>query len=161
MTDQPVAETAPQDTAPEPDAQAAQPEVDWKTMSRTWEKRAKENADAATRLAEIENASKTEAQKAAEALEAAKNDAASATAQLLRYEVAADKGVPPQLVRFLTGNTREEIEDAAQALLDAIPGAPGSPPRAPAEATQAVAAALAGQSQPVDMNNWMRNRPSA
>ncbi len=159
MTDQPAAaETAPQD-APEPEQTQSEP--DWKSLSRTWEKRAKENADAASRLAEIENASKTEAQKAAEALEAAKNDAASATAQLLRYEVAADKGVPPQLVRFLTGNTREEIEDAAQALLDAIPGAPGSPPRAPAEATQAVAAALAGQSQPVDMNNWMRNRPSA
>lgn len=163
MTDQPVeAATESQDssTTPEPDAQAAQPDVDWKAMSRTWEKRAKENADAAARLAEIENANKTEAQKTAEALETAKQQAAEATAQLLRYEVAADEGVPPTLVRFLTGATREEIEESAKALMSAIPGAPGSPPRSPTEAAKAVAAAVSGQPA-VDMNSWMRNRPSA
>ena len=162
MTDTPApAETAPQDTAPTTDpaapSEAAQPDVDWKAMARTWEKRAKENSDAATRLAEIENANKTEAQKQAEALEAALQREAAATSQLLRYEVAADKGVPPSLMRFLTGTTREEIEDSAKALMDAIPGAPGSPPRAPTESAQAIAA-LAGQPQSVDMNEWMRHQ---
>jgi len=112
---------------------------------------------AAQRLTDIENANKTEAQKQAEALEAALQREAAATSQLLRYEVAADKGVPPGLVRFLTGTSREEIEEAATALLEAIPGAPGSPPRAPAEAAQTVAA-LAGQPQSVDMNEWMRHQ---
>ena len=163
MTDTPApAETAQQDTAPTPDTaapvEAAQPDVDWKALARTWEKRAKENADAATRLAEIENANKTAAQKQAEAFDAARQEAATATAQLLRYEVAADKGVPPNLVRFLTGTSRDEIEESAAALMDAIPGAPGSPPRAPAEATQAVVNALAGQPQSIDMNAWMRDR---
>lgn len=160
MTDTPVtAETASQDTAPATDPtsqpEAAQPDVDWKAMARTWEKRAKENADAASRLAEIENANKTEAQKQAEALEAALQRESAATSQLLRYEVAADKGVPPSLVRFLAGTSREEIEESAAALLEAIPGAPGSPPRAPAESAQAVNA-LAGQPQPIDMNARMR-----
>ncbi len=162
MTDTPApAETAPQDTAPTTDpaaqAEAAQPDVDWKSMARTWEKRAKENAEAATRLAEIENANKTEAQKQAEALEAALQRESTATSQLLRYEVAADKGVPPALVRFLAGTSREEIEESAAALLEAIPGAPGSPPRAPTESAQAIAA-LAGQPQSVDMNEWMRHQ---
>ena len=163
MTEQPVAETAPQDhaAATPDDTPDTPPEVDWKSMSRTWEKRAKENADAAARLAEIENASKTEAQKAAEALEQTRQEAAGAKAQLLRYEVATEKGIPPTLVRFLTGDTREDIEDAAAALLEAIPGAPGSPPRAPTEVTQSVAAALSGQQPAVDMNTWMRTRPSA
>ena len=163
MTDTPApAETAQQDTAPTPDTaapvEAAQPDVDWKALARTWEKRAKENADAATRLAEIENANKTEAQKQAEALDAARQEAATATAQLLRYEVAADKGVPPNLVRFLTGTSRDEIEESAAALMDAIPGAPGSPPRARAGAPHAVVNALAGQPQSIDMNAWMRDR---
>ncbi len=155
---EPAAETAQQE---EPAAeQQQQPDPDWKSLSRTWEKRAKENAEAAARLAEIENANKTEAQKQAEALEVARQEAAQATAQVLRYEVATDKGVPPSLVRFLTGTTREEVEDSAQALLDAIPGAPGSPPRAPSEAAQSIAAVV-GQSKPIDMNAWMRTRPSA
>lgn len=162
MTDTPApAETASQDTAPAPapadQSEAAQPDVDWKSMARTWEKRAKENADAATRLAQIEDANKTETQKLAEALDAARQEAATATSQNLRYEVAADKGIPPSLIRFLTGSSRDEIEEAATALLEAIPGAPGSPPRAPSEAAQAVAA-MAGQPQSIDMNAWMRDK---
>ena len=46
------------------------PEIDWKAKSRDWERKAKANAEAARKLAQIEEASKTEADKAAEKLQA-------------------------------------------------------------------------------------------
>lgn len=98
----------------------------WKAKAREQEKRAKDNADAAKRLAEIEDAQKTETQKAADALTREKNRADAAEASLLRFEVAADKGVPANAVKFLTGATREEIEASAKDVLELI-GDAGKP----------------------------------
>ena len=67
---------------------------------------AKANADAAKRLAEIEEAQKTEAQKLADRLAAAEKKALEAE----RRAFAKDKGVPVSLV---TGTTPEEWEAAA------------------------------------------------
>ena len=96
-------------------------ETDWKAEARKWESRAKQNlADAkanegaAQRLAEIEEAQKTEAQKAQERLEAAEKRAAELELRAARAEVAATKGVPANL---LTGSTQEELEASADALL--------------------------------------------
>ena len=69
---------------------------------------------AADRLAQIEEASKTEAEKTAERLAAAEKRAAELEAKALRAEVAAAKGVPAAL---LTGSTAEELEAAADALI--------------------------------------------
>ena len=101
----------------------------WKSKAREQEKRAKDNADAAKRLAEIENAQKTEAQKATEALEEATQRAAAAESALLRYTVATEQGIPSQAVKFLTGSTREEIEASAKDVLELIgdAGKPRSP----------------------------------
>ena len=65
-------------------------EVDWKAKSREWERKAKANAGAAQRLAEIEEANKTEAQKAAERLAKAEQTAKDAEARVLRREVALE-----------------------------------------------------------------------
>jgi hypothetical protein len=62
----------------------------WKQKAREQEKRAKENADAAKRLAEIEEAQKSEADKATERLTKAEQRAAEAEARVLRREVALD-----------------------------------------------------------------------
>ena len=84
---------------PTPPAQAteegAQPEqkvdpVDWKAEARKWEARAKENAPAVKRLAEIEEANKTEAQKAADRLAAAEKAASDAKAEAARYRIATE-----------------------------------------------------------------------
>ncbi|MEW2011401.1 hypothetical protein AB0300_18220 [Microbacterium sp. NPDC078814] len=95
--------------------------TDWKAEARKWESRAKQNlADAkanegaAQRLAEIEEAQKTEAQKAQERLEAAEKRAAELELRAARAEVAATKGVPANL---LSGSTQEELEASADALL--------------------------------------------
>ncbi|AYF29303.1 hypothetical protein CSH63_17895 [Micromonospora tulbaghiae] len=80
------------------------PEIDWKAKAREWERKSKANADAAKRLAEIEEANKTEAEKVAERLAKAEQTAREAEAKTLRREVA--------LEHHLSG------DDAA--LLDAI-----------------------------------------
>lgn len=62
----------------------------WKQKAREQEKRAKDNADAAKRLAEIEDAQKSEAQKAADALAKAEQRAAEAEARATRREIALE-----------------------------------------------------------------------
>ena len=97
-------------------------ETDWKAEARKWESRAKQNlADAkanegaAQRLAEIEEAQKTEAQKAQERLDAAEKRASELELKAMRAEVAATKGVP---VGLLSGGSQEELEASADALIE-------------------------------------------
>lgn len=164
MTDPaPAAETAaPDATAPEPDTdpQAAQPaDVDWKAKAREWEKRAKANADAAKKLAQLQDAGKTDQQRTAEELDAARAEASQATAALLRHEVAADKDIPAKLVRFLTGSTRDEIEESADALLAALPQ-PARGPGRPVESLRS-GATPATQEPPADVDAWIRRAVAA
>ena len=105
-----------------PAVESTEEGTDWKSQARKWEQRAKENLaaakandDAAKRLAEIEEANKSEAEKTAERLAAAEKRAAELEAKALKAEVAAAKGVPAAL---LTGSTQEELEAAADALIE-------------------------------------------
>lgn len=117
--------------APRPPAGATAPETagtDWKAEARKWEARAKANSDAAKRLAEIEDANKTELQKAIEARDAAQAAAAQAKAEAARYAVAQSTGVPAEV---LTG-PGEDLEAYAAALTawrdDAVKAAQPQPP---------------------------------
>lgn len=114
----------PEATAAEaaPEVESTEEGTDWKAQARKWEQRAKDNLaaakandDAAKRLAEIEEANKSEAEKTAERLAAAEKRAAELEAKALKAEVAAAKGVPAAL---LTGSTQEELEAAADALIE-------------------------------------------
>ena len=93
---------------------------------------AKANADAAQRLAEYEEAQKTEAQKLADRLAAAEQKALAAELKALRSDIAQAKGVPAGL---LTGSTEEELNASADALL-AFRGEAVKPPAAPSSAGQ-------------------------
>lgn len=97
-------------------------QIDWKAESRKHEARAKEWAakakageDAARRLAEIEDAQKSEEQKAQERIAAAEKRAAELELKATRAEVAAATGVP---VEHLNGTTVAELEASAKALLE-------------------------------------------
>ena len=68
----------------------------------------------AAKLAEIESANQTEAEKVQARLDAAEKRAVELESKALRAEVAAAKGVPSVL---LTGSTQEELEAAADALI--------------------------------------------
>lgn len=126
--------------APEtPTPEAPEKETDWKSESRKWEQRAKENLaaakaneDAAKRLADIEESQKTEAQKTQERLDAAEKRASELEMKATRAEVAAEKGVP---IALLSGVTKEEIEASADALL-AFRGEPANGPVVPKQGAQ-------------------------
>lgn len=96
--------------------------------ARTWEKRAKDNATAAERLAEIEEANKSELEKATGRAETAEARAATVETELARMRVAIAKGLPADLVDRLRGDTPEELEADADKLLELVtPPPPGVP----------------------------------
>lgn len=132
----PVVEpTAPQ--APPEDAEPKTFDADYVAKLRQeaakYRTEAKANADAAARLAEIEEAQKTEAQKLADRLAEAERKAQAAELKALRSDVAQAKGVPAGL---LTGGTEEELNASADALLAFRGGAPKTPAAPPAEGVQ-------------------------
>lgn len=121
--DESTTEETPEET-PEPEG-GKEPDLavdvaKWKAMARKHEQQAKTNAAAAKKLAELEDANKSEIEKASEAAKTAQERADAAEAKALRYEVALDKGVPKKLMKFLTGSTAEDIEASADELLEAL-----------------------------------------
>ena len=96
---------------------------------KEWEKRAKGNSEKAKRFDELEEASKTEQQKALERAEAAERQLADITLKAMRLEVAAEKGVPAEL---LAGATVEELAASADRLLAFRGEAAKLPPAPPA-----------------------------
>lgn len=110
----PAGDSTSTGTEPVKDLAYYQAESDkWKALSRQNEDKAKANAAAAKRLADIEEAQKTEAQKLADAKAAAEKAAADAHAELARYKVSAETGVPAEL---LHGSTEDELRAYAERL---------------------------------------------
>lgn len=114
---------------PQDDPQGEQPDVDWKAMARKWEKRAKENLSAAEKLKEFEDAQKTEQERLAEELEAARSKEGELSRKMLRLDVAlakAPEGMSAQKIRKLaarlTGDTVEELEADAEELFAEFAG---------------------------------------
>lgn len=110
---------APETDAPTPDPQPKPSETVeyWKQKSRENETRAKANADAAKRLTEIEEASKSEAQKAADRLAAAEKGAADARRESLRLRVAAKHGISEDDADlFLNGDDEATLTRQAERL---------------------------------------------
>lgn len=92
-------------------------DVDWKAKAREWEKRAKANADAASKLAALEESQKTEAQKLADAKTAAEQAAAEAKAEALRWKIAAKHGISDDDAElFLTGTDEDTLTKQAERL---------------------------------------------
>lgn len=77
---------------------------------------AKANSEAAQRLAQLEEASKTEAQKVADALAAAEKRAAELEAKAIRGEVSGETGVPAALLAGPEDGTAESVKAYAAAL---------------------------------------------
>jgi len=72
-------------------------------------------------LKEAEDADKTELQKATDRITTAEKLAADAGARATRYEVAAELGIHAKHLKYLTGSTREEIEESGKGILDDFP----------------------------------------
>lgn len=80
----------------------------WKSRSRQNEQRAKDNAAAAKRLAEIEDAQKTEAQRSADALAAEKRRADEASREALSLRIATEHHLGPEDAELLAGLPDED-----------------------------------------------------
>jgi len=151
-TDAPVAPTETDvdgtDDTPEPngqwDEETARRAITKKNNeAKSLRQRLKELEPLAKRAQELEDASKSESEKLSESLASERSARETAEAKLLRYEVGADKGVPPHLMRFLSGATREEIEEAADVLVRELGNGkasktPGKPPERVAGGTASV-----------------------
>lgn len=109
----------------------------------------------ASKLDEIEEASKTEQQKALDRAAAAEKTANEATTKLLRYEVAAAKGVPAKLAGRLQGTTKEEMEADADDLLATLTASGGGQQQ---QRRTAGNAKDEGQAAGGDMSTWIRRQ---
>lgn len=112
--------------------------TDWKQEARKWETRSKQNLadkesleEAAKKWQEYQETQKTEAEKTAERLAKVESEALSARTELLRYKVAAAKGIPENALKFLHGSTEEELTASAEDILGLIGTAGGKPAVAP------------------------------
>ena len=102
------------------EAQATEPETDWKAMARKWEARAKAakaDTEDAQRWREYLETQKTEQEKINDALAQAKAEAEAAKLELMRIQVASAKGITGEAARLLRGSTTEEIEAEAELLV--------------------------------------------
>lgn len=129
---EPAAEPAVESpiNAPNPEEIAAQANNPDAVSNAIKAEREKAKAEREARLAaearikEFEDAQKSEEERRQEELAAAKQEAESQRARVhelevaqTRSEVAVEKKLPPKLAGRLTGETREEIEADAEALL--------------------------------------------
>lgn len=89
----------------------------WKTLSRKNEERAKAAEPAAKKLAEMEEANKTEIEKAQARADLAEKELNSTRIEALRNSVALDRKLTPSQAKRLVGSTREELEADADELL--------------------------------------------
>jgi len=111
----------------------------WKALARKHEQQAKANADAAKKLAQIEDANKSEAERAAQRLAEAEQRAKAAELKALRLQVAAEKGLTPRQAGRLSGDTLEELQADADEFLADLPNLKPTPgDKRPTEATARV-----------------------
>lgn len=101
----------------------------WKALARKNESQAKANADAAKKLAELEEKDKSEQQKLTDKATVAEKRAADAETARLRIEVALEKAPDGmslaqvrKLAKRLSGDSQEEMEaDAEELFADFAP----------------------------------------
>ncbi len=110
-------------------------------------------ADAAeSKLRELDDAKKSDVDKANERAQRAEERLAQVESRALRAEVAAAKGLPANLAARLQGSTRDEIEADADDLL-AVVGTPKTPSRRDPDQGRRDTPARGA----ADMNSWMRS----
>lgn len=111
---EPAKPAAPVTPEPEKGPDLAAEVAKWKELSRKNEQRAKENADKAKKFDEIEEANRTELEKAIARAEAAEKAAEEAATESLRAKKASTSGVDLSLI---PAGTEEEMDAAIAAAI--------------------------------------------
>lgn len=115
----------------------AQEEADAKTFSSDYVRQLRKEAaqtrtrlnDAEGKLRELTDRDKSETERLTERAGELEKRATEAESRLIRYEVAAAKGLDPRLIGNLTGATREEVEASADTLGSVLAEHQPAPPR--------------------------------
>lgn len=134
--DTPAQEAEPDAVEETPEAEAPEAAAEEKQFDESYVKKLraeaakhrKEAAEAKAKAQEYEDAQKSELERAQDKLTQLETAKANAEARLLRYEVAAEKNVPGNLMDLLVGDSKEELEAKADLILENVK---------PAEAPQA------------------------
>jgi hypothetical protein len=92
----------------------------WRKTAQRHERTARDNSAAAARLRELEDASKSEVQRAVDAQQAAERERDAVRSQHARTVAAASHGLDPELADYLGDGTEDEISDRAKSLSDLI-----------------------------------------
>jgi hypothetical protein len=100
-------------------------------------------ADLAAKLKSFEDANLSELERTKKAAEESAAELAALRTENVRNKVALDKGVPADLVEFLTGDTEGDIAAKADLLLARL-NTPGTPKPDPSQGAKGEAAALNG-----------------
>ena len=108
---EPVAPVEPDPVVPPED------KTDWKAEARKWESRSKENSAAAQRVADLDEASKTEAQKLETRAAKAEAERDTNASELAKYRAASKHGITEKELSLLTGKTEADLEAQALAIL--------------------------------------------
>jgi regulator of protease activity HflC (stomatin/prohibitin superfamily) len=133
-----AAHNAPEAPQQQPDPQDTSALPEWARQSLTkanqeaakYRTQVNELKPMADQFRALEESTKSEAQRLAEAAEAAKRDAENARAEAIRYKAAATHGISADHFDLLGSGTEEEISARAQkiAALLAAQVAPATPP---------------------------------
>ena len=106
----------PQGEQQPPQGSSSSDDTDWKAEARKWEKAAKkdaaEKAKADAALEQIQNLLSGKDQEATEA----QKRAAAAELEAIKYRIAYEAGLPPDLAERLKGSTADELKADAEAL---------------------------------------------
>lgn len=123
--------------------------------------RLKELEPLAQKARELEEAQKTEAQKAAEARAAAERERDAARAEALRYKVGLAKGLPADLAVRLQGSTEDELAKDADRLLELLGNKPAATGARPVPDLKPAALPAGDSSQVMsgrDVDAWIRRQ---
>jgi len=85
--------------------------------AKEWRAKFQEAQGRLSKLDELEDASRSELEKAANRAAKAEQAAQSASLEALRWQVAAERGLPAALARRLQGSTKAELEADADDLV--------------------------------------------
>lgn len=89
-------------------------DIDWPAEARKWEKRAKENKDAADKLAKLEQSQMTEQQRLERERDDARETADKSTAELIRMRAAVKHGLSEDDFDLLGTGTEDEVDARAK-----------------------------------------------
>ena len=165
MTDAPPDDATPPEndtTTTPPAADMAAEAAKWKALARKHEDQAKANADKAKRFDALEEASKTELEKATARAEAAEQALVTKTLDNDRLSAAIANGLEPDLASFLTGTTVAEIDAQAKLLASRLTTATTAKPAVKSlksGASASDAAGLTGKERAAAAVRQLRGQP--